>query len=270
MPGATLSLIVIGFAIEPNARELVDSARPCRRPRDIRPGNPRSCDGRPAEDDEIEPGLLRYRSSRCGDQISAPGGKGWSIPPPSRTPRAGRLRPHDDGSRTIDRGSDVPAWFLDTDYNELSFHVSQAFFPRTERVGQPQAGSSARSSRTPSGTTWREPRAPRSSAGEHRKIAVKVIDDRGNELMVVRPLDWLRPMADASSFEVEEPILSSPLRGTGRALADRRGQGSRDAVPGRRPAGYFYRDPGTPACWRRVHPGRLGRARTLSTSSGNA
>ena len=26
-------------------------------------------------------------------------------------------------------------------------------------------------------------------AGEHKQVAVKVIDDRGNELMVVRPLD---------------------------------------------------------------------------------
>ena len=26
-------------------------------------------------------------------------------------------------------GDDVPAWFLDTDYNDLCFHVSQAFFP---------------------------------------------------------------------------------------------------------------------------------------------
>ncbi len=30
-------------------------------------------------------------------------------------------------------GDDVPAWFLDTDWNGLSFHVSQAFFPRTAR-----------------------------------------------------------------------------------------------------------------------------------------
>ena len=28
-------------------------------------------------------------------------------------------------------GNDVPAWFLDTDYNGNCFHVSQAFFPRT-------------------------------------------------------------------------------------------------------------------------------------------
>ncbi len=29
------------------------------------------------------------------------------------------------------RGDDVPCWLLDTDYNGLCFHVSQAFFPRT-------------------------------------------------------------------------------------------------------------------------------------------
>ena len=28
-------------------------------------------------------------------------------------------------------GDNVPAWLLDTDYNGLCFHVSQAFFPRT-------------------------------------------------------------------------------------------------------------------------------------------
>jgi adenine-specific DNA-methyltransferase len=29
------------------------------------------------------------------------------------------------------KGDDVPAWFVDTDYNGMCFHVSQAFFPRT-------------------------------------------------------------------------------------------------------------------------------------------
>jgi adenine-specific DNA-methyltransferase len=28
-------------------------------------------------------------------------------------------------------GNDVPAWYLDTDYNGLCFPESQAFFPRT-------------------------------------------------------------------------------------------------------------------------------------------
>jgi len=30
------------------------------------------------------------------------------------------------------KGNDVPAWFLDSDYNNLAFCVSQAFFPRTK------------------------------------------------------------------------------------------------------------------------------------------
>ena len=84
-------------------------------------------------------------------------------------------------------GNDIPAWFLDTDYNGLCFHVCQAFFPRTsaweglkkslrgdfdESVWQHLSGTSS---------------AP-FAAGDHDQIAVKVIDDRGNELLVVKHL----------------------------------------------------------------------------------
>ena len=81
-------------------------------------------------------------------------------------------------------GDDVPAWFLDTDYNGLCFHVSQAFFPRTgawDNLKKALKGEYEESVWDHlSGTTS----AP-FEAGEHRQIAVKVIDDRGNELMVV-------------------------------------------------------------------------------------
>jgi adenine-specific DNA-methyltransferase len=85
------------------------------------------------------------------------------------------------------KGDDVPAWFLDADYNGLCFHVTQAFFPRTaawtdlkkslkgqyeDRVWDHLAGTTS---------------AP-FEGGEHGQIAVKVIDDRGNELLVVRTL----------------------------------------------------------------------------------
>jgi len=85
-------------------------------------------------------------------------------------------------------GSDVPAWFLDTDYDNRCFHVSQAFFPRTgawenlrkslrdeydESVWEHLAGSIS---------------AP-FEAGQHSNVAIKVIDDRGNELMVVKNLN---------------------------------------------------------------------------------
>jgi hypothetical protein len=85
------------------------------------------------------------------------------------------------------RGGDVPAWLLDTDYNELSFHVSQAFFPRTgawENLKRALRG-------VYDDTVWDHLAGAVSApfqAGEHGQIAVKVIDDRGNELMVVKHL----------------------------------------------------------------------------------
>ncbi len=84
-------------------------------------------------------------------------------------------------------GNNVPAWFLDTDYNGLCFHVSQAFFPRTsawDSLKKALRGEYADS-------VWDHLAGNISApftAGEHKQIAVKVIDDRGNELMVVKNL----------------------------------------------------------------------------------
>ena len=85
------------------------------------------------------------------------------------------------------QGNDVPAWFLDTDYNGLCFHVSQAFFPRTG------AWNDLRKSLKGDydDAVWDHLAGTKSApfeAGEHKQIAVKVIDDRGNELLVVKAL----------------------------------------------------------------------------------
>ena len=89
------------------------------------------------------------------------------------------------------RGDDVPAWLLDTDYNGLSFHVCQAFFPRTaawDNLKRALKGEYEDS-------VW-EHLAKNVSvpfeAGEQGQIAVKVIDDRGNDLMVVKSLKEAR------------------------------------------------------------------------------
>lgn len=85
------------------------------------------------------------------------------------------------------KGDDVPAWFLDTDYNDLCFHVSQAFFPRTgawESLRKALRGEYGDS-------VWEHLAGTVSApfeAGEQGQIAVKVIDDRGNELLVVKSL----------------------------------------------------------------------------------
>lgn len=84
-------------------------------------------------------------------------------------------------------GRDVPAWFLDTDYNGLSFHVCQAFFPRTSAWAALKKSLRGEFDES----VWAHLSGTVSTpfpAGERGQIAVKVVDDRGNELMVVRPL----------------------------------------------------------------------------------
>jgi hypothetical protein len=84
-------------------------------------------------------------------------------------------------------GKNVPAWFLDTNYNGLCFHVNQAFFPRTsawDSIKKALKGTYEES-------VWEHLSGTMSApfeAGEHQQIAVKVIDDRGNELLVVKDL----------------------------------------------------------------------------------
>jgi adenine-specific DNA-methyltransferase len=85
-------------------------------------------------------------------------------------------------------GRNVPAWFLDTDYNGLCFYVKQAFFPRTsawDSLKKALKGSYDDEVWEHLAGTISAPFEP----GEQGEIAVKVIDDRGNELLVVKSLE---------------------------------------------------------------------------------
>ena len=83
------------------------------------------------------------------------------------------------------RGEDVAAWFLDTDYDGTTFHICQAFFPggrdpwqRLQRALRAQIDREA----------FAQMRGTVSfpfKLGEHKRIAVKVIDFRGNEVVRV-------------------------------------------------------------------------------------
>jgi adenine-specific DNA-methyltransferase len=83
------------------------------------------------------------------------------------------------------RGEDVAAWFLDTDYDGKTFHICQAFFP-----GDPDAWEKlqrALKAQIPP-EVFEQMRSTVSfpfEPGEHRRIAVKVIDFRGNEVVRV-------------------------------------------------------------------------------------
>jgi len=80
-------------------------------------------------------------------------------------------------------GDDVPCWMLDTDYDGQCFRAGQVFFPRTsawEKIRQAIRADFDES-------VWEHLRGAVSApfvAGE--QVAVKVLDERGNELMVVK------------------------------------------------------------------------------------
>jgi len=86
------------------------------------------------------------------------------------------------------KAADVPAWFLDTDYNGMVFRVRQAFFPRTGAWENLKKALRVEFE----DTVWDHLAGTTSApfpAGEHGQIAVKVIDPRGNELLVVKKLE---------------------------------------------------------------------------------
>lgn len=76
---------------------------------------------------------------------------------------------------------------LDTDWNGLSFHVSQAFFPRTSAWDSLERALKADFEESVWDHLAGTVSAP-FAAGESGEVGVKVIDDRGNELLVVKPL----------------------------------------------------------------------------------
>jgi adenine-specific DNA-methyltransferase len=81
----------------------------------------------------------------------------------------------------------VAAWFLDSDYDGRCFCISQAFFPRQdawEKISKALGGNADADAFAAFGGTTSLPFRP----GKHRRIAVKVIDPRGNEVMTVRAL----------------------------------------------------------------------------------
>ena len=174
-------LLLIGFAIEPNAREFVAKAE--------------QMVGIPvvyiqATPDLVMGDLLKTtRSSQLFSVAGLPDVAVRKLPDDQYEVELRGLDTFDPTTFEVQHraGDDVPAWLLDTDWNELSFHVSQAFFPRTaawDGLKRALKGEYEDSVWDHLAGTVSAP----FTAGEHRRIAVKVIDDRGNELLVVKSL----------------------------------------------------------------------------------
>ncbi|MBU6151149.1 MAG: site-specific DNA-methyltransferase, partial [Chloroflexi bacterium] len=81
-------------------------------------------------------------------------------------------------------GESVPCWMMDTDYDGLCFYATQVFFPKTSAWDNLQRSLRA----TFEDSIWQHLAGTVSEPfvlGERRRVAVKVIDERGNELMRV-------------------------------------------------------------------------------------
>jgi adenine-specific DNA-methyltransferase len=82
-------------------------------------------------------------------------------------------------------GENLPCWMLDTDYDPSgSFYATQVFFPKTSAWDNLQKSLKADFDES----VWSHLAGTTSEPfvlGERRRIAVKVIDERGNELMRV-------------------------------------------------------------------------------------
>jgi adenine-specific DNA-methyltransferase len=181
-------LYVIGFAIQPNARELVEKCE--------------AAVGVPATYVQATPDLMMgdlLKNMRSSQIFSVCGLPDVDV----RLAKNGETPRYEVELRGLDvfdpismetthrAGGDVPAWLLDTDYNGLCFHVCQAFFPRTAAWDDLRRALRVQFE----DSVWVHLAGTVSApfeAGEHRQVAVKVIDDRGNELLVVKPLPKAR------------------------------------------------------------------------------
>jgi adenine-specific DNA-methyltransferase len=180
-------LYVVGFAIQPDARMLIEKAAEM--------GMVAATYVQGTPDLMMGDLLKNMRSSQifsvCGLpevrlRKADPGRKG--DPPRYQVELLG-LDVFDPVSMKAEHraGGDVPAWLLDTDYNSLCFHVCQAFFPRTgawDGLKRALRGEYDESVWDHLAGTVSAP----FERGEHAQVAVKVIDDRGNELLVVKAL----------------------------------------------------------------------------------
>jgi adenine-specific DNA-methyltransferase len=176
-------LYFFGFAVEPNARALIDDEKKIKVPAAYVAVTP----------DVAMSDLLK--TTRASEIFSITGLPDISVR------RANKKGPegyplHEVELKGLDifdpesmktesvSGDDVPCWMLDTDYDGRSFYATQVFFPKTSAWDNLQKSLKA----TFDDSVWEHLSGTVSepfALGERRRVAVKVIDERGNELMRV-------------------------------------------------------------------------------------
>ncbi len=93
-----------------------------------------------------------------------------------------------EGTVHSENASKVAAWFIDTDYDGRTFCIVQAFFPNKDAWKKLERALKGKLDEDRFDLLTGQVSLPFKS-GKHKKAAVKVIDQRGNEVMRVVKLD---------------------------------------------------------------------------------
>lgn len=172
-----------GFAIEPGARALIEDERKLRIPAAYVAVTP----------DVAMSDLLK--TTRASEIFSVTGLPDAKVRPAKKKGPEGQtlyevelkgLDEFDPESMDTESvsGENVPCWMLDTDYDGMSFYATQVFFPKTSAWDNLQRSLKS----TFDESVWAHLAGTVSEpfvVGDRRRVAVKVIDERGNELMRV-------------------------------------------------------------------------------------
>ena len=153
------------------------------------------------------------------------------------------------------RGDDVPAWFLDTDYNGLCFHVSPGVLPAHERLGQPQEGAQGRLRRKRLGPSGRHDQ--RAVRGGRARADRREGDRRPGQRVAGGEEPRTEATSDEQLTKSREPILNSPFEEPTEHWYIRKAR-SPEQRTGRRPAVVLSAAIRRPRRWttdrRRGHP----------------
>ena len=176
-------LYFFGFAIEPNARALIEDERKLRIPSVYVAVTP---------DVAMSDLLKTTRASEIFSVTGLPDAtvrrvkkKGPEGQPLYEVEMKGLdlFDPQSLDTESV-AGVNVPCWMLDTDYDGMSFYATQVFFPKTSAWDNLQRSLRA----TFDESVWAHLAGTVSepfALGDRKRVAVKVIDERGNELMRV-------------------------------------------------------------------------------------
>ena len=173
-------LFLFGFAIQAKAREMLDKLKIPTTYVSVTPDVAMSDLLKTSKTSEI------FSITGLPDVSLEPAGKSDSGTPLYRVAIKGLDIFRPDTMETYEvRAENLPCWMLDTNYNGMAFYASQVFFPKTSAWNNLQKSLKGQFE----DSVWEHLAGTASepfALDDKKRIAVKVIDERGNELMVVK------------------------------------------------------------------------------------